>query len=125
MQTESTSRSTHAVPVAAVIGALILGAFFYPALTQPAARSKEDVAQIVARKMASLGTAWSQEHAGACPTLADITPFMNDPTGTDMWGALYRLRCGAGAPDGARGIAVDSAGPDGRFDTDDDIASWR
>ena len=78
-----------------------------------------------ARKIASLYPDWSQEHAGSCPTAIEIDPLLNDPAGKDPWGALYRVRCGADAPAGAAGIAVDSAGPDGQFGTDDDVASWR
>jgi hypothetical protein len=32
--------------------------------------------------------------------------------------------CGANLPKGAKGLAIQSAGPDGKLDTKDDIKSW-
>ena len=127
MLTTSTPKSTRIARVAALVGGLLLCGATCTHLVRSACgcKSKAEVAQMVVRKMASVTPEWSQAHAGACPTAADIVPYLNDPEAKDPWGALYRVRCGADAPDGARGIAVDSAGPDGQFETDDDIGSWR
>ena len=127
MPTTSTARTTRVARVAALVGGLLLCGATCTHLVRSACGcgSKVEVARTVARKIASLYPAWSQEHAGSCPTVTDIGPLLNDPVAKDPWDALYRVRCGADAPDGARGIAVDSAGPDGQFETDDDIASWR
>lgn len=70
---------------------------------------------------------WSAAHPElACPTkLSELMSYapaleMNDP-----WGNPYRMFCGKDLPPGAKGLAVVSAGEDGRFETPDDIASWK
>lgn len=51
-----------------------------------------------------------------CPDVADLRPLLDATRDHhDPWGADYRIAC-----DGAT-VRVTSAGPDGDFDTDDDI----
>jgi len=42
----------------------------------------------------------------------------------DAWGTELKMFCGPTAPADARGLAIQSAGPDATFDTADDIKSW-
>jgi hypothetical protein len=42
----------------------------------------------------------------------------------DAWGTELKMLCGPTLPADARGLAIQSAGPDARFDTADDIKSW-
>ena len=50
---------------------------------------------------------------------------MNGDDTRDFWGNPIDFRCGPDLPDHAKGMWVRSAGPDGEFDTDDDIVSSR
>jgi hypothetical protein len=78
---------------------------------------------------------WSMDHPGeTCPTsLDELAAAWRPPkgmrnTGTaDRWGHPLRWWCGDDRPPEAPrwGLAVASAGPDGRFDTADDLVSWR
>ena len=59
-------------------------------------------------------------HEELCPaSLAELSPLINDEPTVDSWGTPLELRCGTGY----RGAYVRSAGPDGRFETTDDISS--
>ena len=69
--------------------------------------------------------AWATQHPDqACPaTLAELAPY-TDVKQVDPWGHPYKVMCGASLPPDVRGLAAASAGPDGVFDTADDIHSW-
>ena len=60
-------------------------------------------------------------HEERCPqSIRDLAEYVGRNNLTrDSWGTELDLRCG----DGIRGALVRSAGPDGRFDTLDDISS--
>jgi hypothetical protein len=61
----------------------------------------------------------------ACPEkLADLSEYMARRELNDPWGHPYKFFCGKTLPAGARGIAVMSAGEDGKEGTADDIKSW-
>ena len=42
----------------------------------------------------------------------------------DPWGNEYLMFCGDTLPPGAKGLAVQSVGEDGKRDTEDDVKSW-
>src|SRR3569623_486649 len=91
-------------------------------------RSKVDVAQLNVKKYAfeAFGE-WSQAHPDkACPDkLEDLNAYMDSKDVTDPWGHPYRMYCGQALPAGAKGgLAVLSAGEDGREGTEDAIKSW-
>lgn len=69
---------------------------------------------------------WAQANPSkACPDkLEELNEFMNRKDVNDPWGTPYRMACGSSLPPGARGLAVTSAGPDGKDGTDDDVRSW-
>ncbi len=69
---------------------------------------------------------WSAAHPDqACPaTLADLREYTSATDDNDPWGHPYKMMCGPTLPTDAHGLAVASAGPDGVFDTADDIHSW-
>ena len=87
-----------------------------------------DLATSVAKKLAfEAYPQWSMtpSNQGKCPTTADFARYLNEqPDFRDPWGNKYIIKCGADLPLGARGIAVMSAGPDGREGTADDLTSW-
>jgi hypothetical protein len=79
---------------------------------------------------------WSTDHPGeTCPkTLDELAASWRPRKGTrdtgtaDRWNHPLRWWCGDDRPADARNstpMAVASAGPDGRWDTDDDLVSWR
>jgi hypothetical protein len=69
---------------------------------------------------------WAAAHPDtACPaTLAELREYTSNKDDNDPWGHPYKMMCGASLPMGAHGLAIASAGPDGAFDTADDIRSW-
>jgi serine/threonine-protein kinase len=63
--------------------------------------------------------AWAPHHAGApCPTLRDL-----GITSPDPWHHRLEVTC-SGGPDDEK-LGIESAGPDGKLGTDDDVKSWR
>jgi hypothetical protein len=64
--------------------------------------------------VASAAFIWKLEHEVGCPTLAELEAdgVIGRPA-RDFWDRPYRIECDT--------IRVSSAGPDGRFDTADDI----
>ncbi len=69
---------------------------------------------------------WAVQHPDkACPgALAELREFTSFDSDLDPWGHPYRMMCGSSLPPTAKGIAIQSAGPDGQFDTADDVQSW-
>jgi hypothetical protein len=69
---------------------------------------------------------WSAQHPGTpCPArLQDLSEYMFDDDERDAWGQPMYVLCGPDLPADARGVAVISAGEDGRFGTCDDVQSW-
>ena len=90
--------------------------------------SRVEVARSFTKKLAfEAYPQWAARpgNAGKCPTTSDLADYVNQqPALTDPWGTPYVIRCGADLPPGARGIAVLSAGVDGREGTADDLTSW-
>lgn len=69
---------------------------------------------------------WAAAHPDkACPAkLADLLEYVNEKDAKDPFGTDVKMFCGPDAPKGVRGLGIQSAGPDGKFDTPDDIRSW-
>lgn len=86
----------------------------------------EDVS-VQVRKLAFEGyPQWSVAHPSEdCPTsLAVLLEYFEDMTTRDPWGTELRMHCGPALPPGVQGIGVQSAGPDRKFDSADDVKSW-
>src|SRR5436190_21806643 len=89
--------------------------------------SPHDVAERDLARLYDAFTQWAAEHpAIACPAeLAVLLRYLPGKTNAlDPWGTTYKIRCGTDAPPAARGFGVQSAGPDMRIDTADDIKTW-
>jgi hypothetical protein len=89
--------------------------------------SWQDTTRLLVREYAeSAYLAWRRATPDQrCPSsLADLNPYTNKHGAdiADPWGTDLAYQCPAPVGAGA-GITVTSAGPDGRFDTDDDVAS--
>ena len=84
---------------------------------------RPDDKQLVADRIRSVLLAflrWSATHAGsACPSAVSVDASVDT---RDPWGHGLRLTCTDQPADQIVGVV--SAGPDGEFDTGDDIASW-
>jgi hypothetical protein len=71
--------------------------------------------------------AWQKQHADKpCPTsMADLASVIGEGVlTTDEWGSELVMVCGGKLPEGAKGIAISSPGPDKKLGTDDDIKSY-
>ena len=69
---------------------------------------------------------WSAAHPDkACPDkLGDLSEYMNNSDINDAWNHPIKMMCGPSLPPGVRGLAVMSAGEDGKDGTEDDVKSW-
>jgi hypothetical protein len=86
-----------------------------------------DEAKILVQKFAfEAYPQWSAAHPDkACPAkLADLVEYTDRKDIKDPWKHDLKMFCGKDLPKGAKGLAVQSAGPDGKFDTADDLKSW-
>ena len=87
-----------------------------------------DATAVVVKKLAfEAYPTWAASHPdNACPDkLDDLLEFVSrEVTAKDAWGTPFQMYCGATLPPGARGLAIVSAGPDGKLGTADDIKSW-
>jgi len=84
-------------------------------------------AELLTEKLAFEGyPTWAAAHADKeCPAkLADLLEYVTEKDAKDPFGNEMKMFCGTNLPKGVRGLGVQSAGPDGKFDTADDIHSW-
>lgn len=80
--------------------------------------SKYDRTKLEVQKLANEAfPQWARMHPNACPSIADLLPYMDRPHVNDPWGSGYQLNCGA------QHIRVWSIGEDRKPNTSDDIRS--
>jgi general secretion pathway protein G len=116
------------IMIVLAILALVMGLVVGPRVMRMFGKSKVDIAQLTVKKYAyeAFGE-WSQAHPDkACPDkLEDLTQYMDSKDVKDPWGNPYKMFCGQNLPAGAKGgLAVMSAGEDGKEGTEDDVKSW-
>lgn len=116
------------IMIVLAILALVMGLVVGPRVMRMFGKSKVDIAQLTVKKYAyeAFGE-WSQSHPDkACPDkLEDLTQYMDSKDVKDPWGNPYKMFCGQNLPAGAKGgLAVMSAGEDGKEGTEDDVKSW-
>ncbi len=117
------------IMIVLAILALVMGFLVGPRVFKALSSSKSEVAKNMVKKFAfEAYPEWSMKpsKSGACPTLADLTEFMNSKDVKDPWGEEYVVKCGGDLPAGVTpgSIAVYSKGPDSKDGTGDDIKSW-
>ncbi len=115
------------IMIVLAILALVMGLVVGPRVLAMFGESKVKVAKATVGKYANEAfPQWSMNNTGkACPgQLSDLNTYMNNADGKDPWGNPYKLMCGSNLPAGAKGVAVTSAGEDGKEGTADDIKSW-
>jgi general secretion pathway protein G len=116
------------IMIVLAILALVMGLVVGPRVMRMFGKSKVDIAQLTVKKYAyeAFGE-WSQSHPDkSCPDkLDDLTQYMDNKDTKDPWGNPYKMFCGQNLPAGAKGgLAVMSAGEDGKEGTEDDVKSW-
>lgn len=94
--------------IAAAVGVNVVGAM---------RQSMREDTKVRARTLQSVAVQWTLTNpSGACPTMRDLEPLLDATTDHhDAWDHPFTVRCDGGS------IVVDSMGPDGRANTDDDI----
>lgn len=115
------------IMIVLAILALVMGLVVGPRVMKMFGESKSDIARLTVKKFADEAyPQWSTRHPDkSCPDkLEDLNEYMNSKDIKDPWGGLYKMMCGQSLPAGAKGIAVMSAGEDGKEGTSDDIKSW-
>ncbi len=115
------------IMIVLAILALVMGLVVGPRVMKMFGESHVDIARATVKKFAyEAYPSWSASHPEkACPDkLEDLNEYMNGKDINDPWGNPYRMYCGQNLPPGAKGLAVTSAGEDGKEGTPDDIKSW-
>jgi len=116
------------IMIVLAILALVMGLLVGPKVMKMFAGSKVDITKIKLKKYAyEAYPSWSAAHPDkACPEkISDLNEFMNDENDSnDAWQRPIKLMCGPSLPPGAKGVAVSSAGEDGKEGTTDDLKSW-
>jgi prepilin-type N-terminal cleavage/methylation domain-containing protein len=115
------------IMIVLAILALVMGLLVGPKVMKMFGESKIDTTKIKLKKYAyEAYPSWSASHPDkACPEkLSDLNEYMNSDDSNDSWGRPLKLMCGQALPPGAKGVAVMSAGEDGKEGTPDDLKSW-
>jgi len=115
------------IMIVLAILALVMGLVVGPRVMRMFGESKVDIAKATVKKYAfEAYPSWAAAHPDkSCPEkLEDLNEYMNNKDAKDPWGGQYKMLCGANLPAGAKGIAVQSPGEDGKEGTGDDVKSW-
>jgi prepilin-type N-terminal cleavage/methylation domain-containing protein len=115
------------IMIVLAILALVMGLLVGPQVMKMFGESKIDTTKMKIKKYAyEAYPSWSASHPDkGCPEkIADLNEYMNSSDINDSWGKPLRMMCGSDLPAGARGIAIMSAGEDGKEGTPDDLKSW-
>jgi prepilin-type N-terminal cleavage/methylation domain-containing protein len=116
------------IMIVLAILALVMGLVVGPKVMSLFADSKEKIAKMAVDKYAfeAYGSWAPSNPSKACPDkLEDLNAYMNNKDSKDPWGTQYRMKCGQSLPPSVKGgIAVESAGPDQKWETEDDIKSY-
>ena len=115
------------IMIVLAILALVMGLLVGPRVMKMFGESKIDITKAKIKKYAyEAYPSWAGAHPDkSCPEkLSDLNEYMNDNDTNDSWGKPLKMFCGQTLPPGAKGVAVMSAGEDGKEGTADDLKSW-
>jgi general secretion pathway protein G len=116
------------IMIVLAILALVMGLLVGPRVMRMFGESKEKIAKMTVDQYAnSAFPQWQMKGSNkGCPDkLEDLGEFIDRKDTKDPWGNPYKMLCGPNLPPGVKnGIAIMSAGPDGKDGTEDDIKSW-
>jgi hypothetical protein len=97
------------------------------AADRDAERQRRSITELlVERYAAEIYPSWAVRHPSQeCPaSLEAMGADVGAPPPVDAWNRPLVMYCGKDLPNGARGLAVRSPGPDGTLGNDDDVKSW-
>lgn len=101
-------------------GLALTGAAVLAFVGGEAAESQKQEAVSTAKRLAGAASDWKKEHETAgCPSISQLLldkHLTRKDRSDDPWGGRFRISCSE------ERVSVKSAGGDGRFETDDDIA---
>lgn len=104
------------VGTAFLAGVVGLGSLLFG--SDPEAERQAAVA--TAKRIVNAASDWKKDHSNlGCPTMSQLIvdrSWSSTEEAGDPWGGRFRIRCSS------EEVSVHSAGNDGRFETDDDIA---
>jgi prepilin-type N-terminal cleavage/methylation domain-containing protein len=113
--------------VLAILG-LVMAFLIGPRVMRMFQESKEDLARMQVRQLASEAYPQWNVHSGKkCPSdIGELLPYVNNQSKTDNWGVELQMICGDNLPPAAQKaqIGIVSAGPNGKMGDEDDIKSW-
>jgi len=115
------------IMIVLAILALVMGLLVGPKVMKMFGESRVDTTKIKLKKYAfEAYPSWAAAHPDkACPgAITELNEYMNGNDSNDSWGRPIKMMCGANVPAGAKGIALLSAGEDGKEGTEDDLKSW-
>ncbi|HVK88203.1 MAG TPA: prepilin-type N-terminal cleavage/methylation domain-containing protein [Kofleriaceae bacterium] len=116
------------IMIVLAILALVMGLVVGPRVMKMFGESKEKIAKLAVDDYAfNAYGSWSQANPSkSCPEkLSDLNEYVNKKETKDPWGTEYKMLCGPNLPAGVKGgLAVESAGPDQKFGTEDDVKSY-
>jgi general secretion pathway protein G len=115
------------IMIVLAILALVMGLLVGPKVMKMFGEAKVDTTKVKLKKYAyEAYPSWSAAHPDkACPgAITELNEYMNGNDSNDSWGRPIKMMCGANLPAGAKGIALSSAGEDGKDGTEDDLKSW-
>ncbi|HEX3482123.1 MAG TPA: prepilin-type N-terminal cleavage/methylation domain-containing protein [Kofleriaceae bacterium] len=115
------------IMIVLAILALVMGLLVGPKVMKMFGESRIDTTKIKLKKYAfEAYPSWAAAHPDKqCPgNISELNEYMNGNDSNDSWGRPIKMLCGANVPAGARGIALVSAGEDGKEGTEDDLKSW-
>ena len=116
------------IMIVLAILALVMGLVVGPRVMKLFGESKVDIAKLTVSKFANEAfPQWSRSHPDkGCPDkIEDLSEYMDKKDTKDPWGTQYRMKCGSTLPPSVKGgVAVESAGPDAKWETEDDIKSY-
>ena len=115
------------IMIVLAILALVMGLVIGPRVMKMFGESKVKITEDKLKMYAyEAYPSWSAAHPDkGCPDkLTDLNEYMNNNDSNDAWGHPLKMLCGTNLPAGAKGIAVVSAGEDGKDGTADDLKSW-
>jgi prepilin-type N-terminal cleavage/methylation domain-containing protein len=115
------------IMIVLAIIALVMGLLVGPRVMKLFGEGRIETTKIKLRKYVfEAYPSWQSSHPDkACPDkLGDLNEYMNNEDSNDSWSRPLKMICGGNLPAGAKGIAVFSAGEDGKEGTADDLKSW-
>lgn len=116
----SSQRGATRFELLVVIGAILALSALVVGLRMGTSEGEDETAATTARRIVTAVSDWKREHHEVgCPTLSQLIVdehWEREERADDPWGRRFLIHCST------EEVNVRSAGPDGRFETSDDVA---